>query len=525
MAARFAVSTGVVSGAFTWNNTAGLKWATTATGVGGQSVPGTADDVTFGSSTSSSSYTATRTVTTGLRSLSLSGPSSGTLTFNTTSSMAIGAGGLTIAASGVTATGWTGALTFNATCTINANLNTVSCPITMSGAGTTKTISSDLYTTGTISVASGTFSLNGFRALCSSFSLSSGATLQYGTGGSGEINVANLVSGGTALNLAGTVVNPGAATVGTNNLASTIISGGTSSVALTIVDGVNSSVAVTTSGAFSSLTFFDNFNGTFINSGVTVRSSFTIPTRVTWTGAGALAVDGTLITNGRTLGGPLASYTNSNITVTTTLGSNVNATALNFADSSTLNVGTYTLTVGSITLSTFDVSFPTINMSGGRIVVTGTGTSEVLGGTFGANSIIEFTTAATRTLSNPNSANLTVINSAGTLTLSGSSLVLGTIQASTGILQLPASQTTTVTNVVLSNSTLRSATAGTPATIYKASGTVNFVGMTFRDIAATGGAVWRAPSNLGNVNSGNSNTGIDFSPTTTNSGNFFALLI
>jgi hypothetical protein len=76
---------------------------------------------------------------------------------------------------------------------------------------------------------------------------------------------------------------------------------------------------------------------------------------------------------------------------------------------------------------------------------------------------------------------------------------------------------------VLSNSTLRSATAGTPATIYKASGTVNFVGMTFRDIAATGGAVWRAPSNLGNVNSGG-NTGIDFSPTTTNSGNFFALL-
>jgi hypothetical protein len=49
MALRYAAPTGVVANAFAWNGTAGLKWALTSGGTGGQTVPGTADDVIFDS--------------------------------------------------------------------------------------------------------------------------------------------------------------------------------------------------------------------------------------------------------------------------------------------------------------------------------------------------------------------------------------------------------------------------------------------------------------------------------------------
>jgi hypothetical protein len=138
-------------------------------------------------------------------------------------------------------------------------------------------------------------------------------------------------------------------------------------------------------------------------------------------------------------------------------------------------------------------------------------------------SVMEFTTGTTRTLTGANSANLTVINSNGTLSFVGNGVVpnhlVGTIQAATGTITIQAGTTLSASNFTLSSCTLNSGTAGTQATISKSSGTVTFTNMTIKDINATGGATFNA---VGCVNGGN-NTGINFLSAST--GNFFALLM
>lgn len=58
---------------------------------------------------------------------------------------------------------------------------------------------------------------------------------------------------------------------------------------------------------------------------------------------------------------------------------------------------------------------------------------------------------------------------------------------------------------------LQSTTPGVQATLSDASGTNSLINTTIQDIAATGGAVWNAPTNRGNVDAGN-NSGINFIP-------------
>jgi len=525
MAARFAVSTGVIAGAFAWNGTAGLKWALTSGGAGGQAVPGTADDVTFDSATSSTSYTATRSVTTNVRSVSLAAPSSGTLTFVNASAMALGVGGLTIAASGVDVTGWTGTITINVANTLNTNGATLGAPLSLSSGGSNVGLGSNFTSTKAVTVTLGTLNLNGKVLTCASLTSASGQTVNFGTGGSVVVNTAS--GGSFSLDLSGTTTNPGPVTVNAGTF-STLVGPGSAGIALTLTSSSSAATVTLQAGKVSSLTL-TGFTGTVnVNGSLIVASSLTLPTSLGggsggWTGTGALTVQGTLTTNGRTIGGNLSSLTPNNANLV--LGSNVTvAGTLDFQDTSSIAVGAYTLTVDRINFTTTDVNYPSVTMSGGRIVVTGSGVSAVGAATFGVNSIVEFTTAASRTLAGNGSAfpNLTIINSAGTLTIT-QGITVGTISASTGVIQIESGRTLTVSNVSLSNSTLRSATAGTPATISKASGTVNFTGMTFRDITATGGAVWNAYTSNGNVDGGG-NTGINFSPTTTNSGNFFALL-
>lgn len=527
MALRYAAPAGVVTDAFAWNGTAGIKWALTSGGTGGQAIPTATDDVIFDAATASASYTITRTVAQSLRSLTLGPPSSGTATFVNASNVTLGVGGLTIAASGVVATGWTGFIVVTgATNTLNTNGVSLSSFLVLNGAGSNVTLGSNFNTSRTVqlTVTGVSLLLNGKVLTCGTLTSVSGATINFGTTGSAIINA---TATGTVLSLAGSTTNPGSVTVNTGTFSTTVFTGVSSAVPLTLTSS-SSAPTITFSGSgisyVTSLTL-SGFTGTISNAGgLAVNSSFAIPTGLGggsggWTNTGSLRVNGTLVTNGRTLGGSL---TNNGAFVTTTLGSDVTAASLSFTDPAALYVGTYTLSVGTITLLTADTTYPSIYMSGGRIVVTGSSAQDIGSATFGSGSVIEFTTAASRTLSGSGSANLTLINSAGTLTFTFG-LTANTLQASTGIIQLAASQTTTVSTVTLSNSTLRSAMAGTPATISKASGTVNFTGMTFRDITATGGAVWNAYTSNGNVDGGG-NTGINFSPTTTNSGNFFALL-
>jgi hypothetical protein len=104
---------------------------------------------------------------------------------------------------------------------------------------------------------------------------------------------------------------------------------------------------------------------------------------------------------------------------------------------------------------------------------------------------------------------------AGTLTLTGANTFsnITNTYSSTGAttITFPASTTTTVSNFTASGTsgnllTINSSSAGTRATLSKASGTVNVSYLSIQDSAATGGATWNATDS---TNAGN-NTGWNF---------------
>lgn len=104
---------------------------------------------------------------------------------------------------------------------------------------------------------------------------------------------------------------------------------------------------------------------------------------------------------------------------------------------------------------------------------------------------------------------------AGALTITGSNTfsdITDTVQPSQ--ITFTAGTTSTFTSFSLAGTagnliTLRSSTAGTKYTLSDASGTVSVSFLDIQDSTATGGAIWRAYTFNGNVNSGN-NSGWDF---------------
>jgi hypothetical protein len=82
-----------------------------------------------------------------------------------------------------------------------------------------------------------------------------------------------------------------------------------------------------------------------------------------------------------------------------------------------------------------------------------------------------------------------------------------------GTVQLKNGVTSIVGSFVANNSSvkfLQSTTIGSQATLSQASGTVNVVDLTIRDINAVGGASWNAYTDFENTDAGN-NDGWDFS--------------
>jgi hypothetical protein len=82
-----------------------------------------------------------------------------------------------------------------------------------------------------------------------------------------------------------------------------------------------------------------------------------------------------------------------------------------------------------------------------------------------------------------------------------------------GTVQLKDGVTSTVGSFVATSSTvkfLQSTTPGSQATLSQASGTVNVVDLTIRDINAVGGASWNAYTDFENTDAGN-NDGWNFS--------------
>lgn len=194
-----------------------------------------------------------------------------------------------------------------------------------------------------------------------------------------------------------------------------------------------------------------------------------------------------------------------------------------------LNGKTLTISAASGRVATL-AGTKNITFNGGTISINATNTTafnnaEPIGFTTTAGTgtgTITFTSASPKTFVGGGSTYNCTLNQggAGALTVTGANTFnnITSTYTATGAttITLPASTTTTVNNFTASGTvgkllTLNSSTAGTKATLSKASGTVNVSYVSIQDSAATGGATWNAYTSNGNVDNGN-NTGWVFTP-------------
>lgn len=166
-----------VGGTANWDGTAGTKWATSSGGLGGASVPTTADDVFF---TNLSTGTCTiSAANTGAKSINCTG-------FTGTIAGSVGitvAGSVTLVA-GMTYTN-TGTVAFTGTGTLTTAGKTFSA-VTVNGSGITLTLG-DALNTGTrnLSITLGTFDAAGYNVTVGGTVISSNSNVRTITMGSG----------------------------------------------------------------------------------------------------------------------------------------------------------------------------------------------------------------------------------------------------------------------------------------------------------------------------------------------------
>lgn len=198
--------------------------------------------------------------------------------------------------------------------------------------------------------------------------------------------------------------------------------------------------------------------------------------------------------------------------------------------------GTFTTNNYSVTVASYGLSSgtKTINLGSSTLTLTATGipwlVTDLTGFTFNAGtSTISLTSSSAKEFMG---GGLTYYNlnqgGSGTLTISDSNTfndITATYKPST--ISLTSGTTQTVSNFTLSGTagnlvTLNSTLSGSPATLSKASGTVDVSYLAIKDSTATGGATWNAPTSSGNVDNGG-NTGWIFGAIVSAVlGNFFA---
>lgn len=183
-----------VGGTASWDGTAGTKWAATSNGTGGETVPTTADDVFF--DTSSTGTVTIATGNTGAKSITCTG-FTGTITG--TASITV-AGSVTLVA-GMTYS-HTGAVIFTGTATLTTAGKTFSS-VTIDGSGITLTLGDALNASGrTVAITRGTFDTANYAVSAGELS-SSNSNIRTITLGSSTVTLSNL---GTSLNF-GTATN------------------------------------------------------------------------------------------------------------------------------------------------------------------------------------------------------------------------------------------------------------------------------------------------------------------------------
>lgn len=455
-----------VGGTGTWDDTSTANWSTTSGGASGASAPTAADNVFFNASS--------------------------------------GTGVVTVAAS--------------ATCAA-CSLNKVDIDLQLSGSPTFA---------GTLTLLTGTITLGSNTLTCLTFSSTAPVTrtIAFGTGaitvtGSGGslFSITNL----TGLTITGTPV------VNISNNSSTASTIQTSalpeatSISFNITTGTYT--LSTASGTSAANLNFTGFAGTYAPGTGTIFGNLTLSSGMTASSASTLTFASTsgvktITSNGRTLDCPVT----------------FNGAGGTWRLQDALSIGAtriVTLTNGTLDANNFNVSLGTFRLGAGTKTLTlGSGTWTALGS---GSSAWNCTTSATGLTVSASTATISM-NSAVAKTFSGGGFTWPTLnQGGAGVLTISNSSTfanitntaqpatirftsgTTQTVSAFSVSgtsgnliTLDTTVAGTQATLSDSSGTnaVSFVSI--KDIVATGGATWSAPTTSGNVDAGN-NTGWDFS--------------
>jgi hypothetical protein len=502
-----------VGGTATWDATAGTKWASTSGGAGGQTVPTTADSVFFDANSGANTITiGNGTCNTG--SLTLTG-FTGTLAFGTNS--------INVASSGGTI--FLGVATLNVTGTPVINF-------TYSGSVGTRTISSSQLTEAnaiSFNISAGSDIVNFSNAKNVDFTGFSGSV-----GNSTRAIYGNLICSIGMTWTAGTLATTLAATSGTQQITTNGKTldfpitqngvGGTvqlqdnltmgSTRTYTLTNGAlnltgNSGNWTLSTGAFSSsnanirsiafgtgnITLTNNATTIWTNSNVTNFSYTGTPT-INCTYAGAVGTR--LISNN----GTAAQVLNFNITAGTDefrllAGGGANYGSIDYTGFS----GTATSTAAAGNINIFR-----------NLTISSTCTFSITGPfTFVATSGVQQVTTNGKTLDCP-----LIQNGVGGTTQFQDALTQGSTRNFTitnGTVQLKNGVTSTVGNFVATNSNvkfLQSTTPGSQATLSQASGTVNVVDLTIRDINAVGGASWNAYTDFENTDAGN-NDGWNFS--------------
>jgi fibronectin-binding autotransporter adhesin len=309
-----------VGGTANWDGTAGTKWATTSGGVGGASVPTSADDVFF---TNLSTGTCTIAAgNTGAKSINCTG-FTGTLTGSASITVS---GSITLSA----------AMTFTPAQFVVIADATITCAgktfanFTISGSGITVQLADAMLSSGNIIVTQGTFTTNNFSVTATQSLTSDNSNIRTINLGSSTVALAGTsgVNFGTSTNL---TFNAGTSQINLSSTVASLIGSGQTFYNVSFTNTSASTIDI-------------EGNNTFNNLNVVGRTSV----GVTF----------------------FELYGNQTISGTLTLSAGTNATMRTFVRSNTIGT-TRTLTCNAVASLT-DIDFRDITIAGSAAPVSGT---------------------------------------------------------------------------------------------------------------------------------------------------------
>jgi hypothetical protein len=554
-----------VGGSGTWDNSSTTNWATSTGGAGGFGPPITGDTVNFdGNSGTAATVTVASTaactacvINKSDINISLSGNvtfagtttfTAGTITLNShklsaltfssnnsnVRSIAFGTGGINLTGNGGTVWGFNTATNFSYTGTPTVNFtyagSTGSRTINHGGtAGGTEanavnlnvTAGSDGFNFSNAGIVknvnftgfSGTVS-NFFTYICGDLTLSSGMTLTAGANPfyfNATSGTQRITSNGKTLDFPINFEGVG----GTYALQDNLTIGSTRAVALN-----NGTLDLTGNSGNWTLTA-----GSFNSQSTTSRSVTFGTGKIVLTGNGATIFSTRNITNFSCTGSKRVELTYAGSTGTRLVRSGDlggTATADNTVDifitagSDTVDFFTNATTTAVRSLNTTGFS-GTISANAFRLFGSLTlSATTVFTGSANAISFISTSAGNTVTTNGATVDRALTFNGVGGSWAFQDALTQGSTRVFTitnGTVQLKNGATSTVGSFVANNSAvkfLQSTTPGSQATLTQASGTVNVVDLTIRDINAVGGASWNAYTDFENTDAGN-NDGWNFS--------------